>query len=135
MKKVISLLMVVLVLAVSLVGCGGGSGIEGKWELAYIEEGDMVLKMNGGATFEIKSDGKLVAVASFMGDSTEVEGTWKADGDKYVLTIDGEGQTAKIDGNSLVVEIDGGKMVFTKDLKNFKYPDNAIDYEEFLKNF
>ncbi len=49
---------------------------------------------------EVKSD-KTFTMTSAL-DEEEVSGTWKADGDKYTFTVDGEDMSAEIDGNKLV---------------------------------
>ncbi len=127
MKKVISMVMIMLILAVSLVGCGGNSGIEGKWELAYMKMGETAIKAEGMVSFDVQSGGKLIGISQ---DSStgNAEGTWKSEGgNKYSFTIVGETVTAVLDNGILTIETDGIQMFLTKDLKNFKYPEGVVE--------
>lgn len=75
---------------------GSGMSIEMKVGEDYmgvtITEDYVVLEVNEDNTFTMTTAGE------------EVSGTWKEEGGKYVLTIDGEDQTATISGNELTLE-------------------------------
>lgn len=124
MKK--SLLVVVLsALAVLLVACGGGNAIVGTWESVYISEGEASFKAIGMVKFDIKADNTLVGNSG----GNEAKGSWKQDGDKYTLTVEGSDVEATIEKGLLVVNFIGtSKMHFSKDAANFKdYPEGVID--------
>lgn len=138
MKKVVSIVsiaLVVLMLAATLAACGGSSSPEGKYvvksinglsvsdaikelagqlgktveeflELAGIGSGEEIY------TLELKADGKAVMEVKMF--STTVEGTWKQNGDKIELTIDGETRAFTMNGNELSAEFEGEKVVFVK---------------------
>lgn len=130
MRKIVSLLLMVAVLAVTLFGCGGGVNIEGKWESAYIDASSGELggkyKMPGVVSFEIMKDGKLIATAF---GTDKIEGTWKRNGDVVSVTVDGDTMDFKIEKDVLVADSPelGGKLYLTKDIKNFKFPDDVKD--------
>lgn len=125
MKKILSLLLVIAMLAVSLVGCGG-SGVEGKWESVYIQSGEMKVKAEG-MTFELKKGGKLTATLP----GTVGEGTWKEESGVISFTIEGDTVKGKVENNLLIVELGAiGDVYLSKDAKNFKYPSDVIDIPE-----
>lgn len=118
---------VLLTLAVLLTACGGGDAIVGKWESVYMSEGEMNVKAVGVIKMEIKGDN------TFVGDSNgeKGEGTWKKDGDKYILTSEGSDVEATIEKGLLAVNFMGTtKMYLSKDAKNFKdYPEGTVDFD------
>ena len=140
MKRVVSLMLVVLMIAAIFVGCGssGSSGDVGnpeglykiksvngksvkeyfKSETGVTNDSDIDLalaylgidSLDNLITFELRSGGKLVA--SMMGQS--VEGTWKLNGNKVIMTVDGESSEATFKNGELIVENDGQKMVLAR---------------------
>ena len=138
MKKVISILsiaLVVLMLAATLAACGGSGSPEGKYvvksingqsvsdaikelagQLSKTVEEFLELAGIGSAeeiyTLELKADGKAVMEAKMF--STTLEGTWKQNGDKIEITLDGETQAFTMNGKELSAEFEGEKIVFVK---------------------
>ena len=122
MKRVISIVsiaLVVLMLAASLVACGGPEGkyvvksIDGKTvdealkasaEAAGMSTDDFlkqvgVDKAEEVMTIELKSD--KTAVFDIKMFSTKKEGTWTQEGDKVKITIDGQTESFTLKGNEL----------------------------------
>lgn len=129
MKKILSLLLVVAVLMTIFVGCGG-KNVEGKWESAYIEATGEIsgkFKMPGEFGFELQKGGKFVSEIA----GSKAEGTWKLNGDKVTITVSGDTSDLKVENDLLIWDYPGfgGKIYFTKDLKNFKFPDDVKDFE------
>ncbi len=60
---------------------------------------------------EIKEDNTFTMTA--MGEKGE-SGTWKQDGGKVVLTVDGEDMTVDLSGSSITFEQEGMKIVLKK---------------------
>lgn len=133
MKRVISIALVVLFVAALLVGCGGSSDPVGSYKIKSVGgkaikdmindelEGsgmsvDDYLKMvnidslEDMITLELKSDG----TAAFTISGTAETGTWKQEGDKLTITIDGDAQEAKLSGSELTFKVDNQEYVFTK---------------------
>lgn len=133
MKKVLSLLLVMVVLSVTLISCGGSSSIEGTWESAYGELLDdkgvsvMKIKAVGEMKFELQKGGKVVGYA---GGQKQGEGTWKQDGNKIIVTEDGNSITLILDKDVLYLEESQTRLYFTKDIKNFKFPEGVMDIPE-----
>lgn len=139
MKRVISLALAVLMIAALLVACGGSTSsdpvgkyivktIDGKTVEDALSESlgengvassiEDLLKMVGVdsvedlITLEIKSDG--TAALDFELFSSNMEGTWKQDGNKITITIDGDAAEFTMDGNELSSEMGDQKYVFIK---------------------
>ena len=127
MKKTLSLLMVVVMLGITLVSCGGKmteKDIIGEWKLDSVKISDEAAEKTGMsakdaedaiegiyslATYDFREDGEYAIVA--FGQDGEV-GEWKLEGKKVVLD---DGSVAfEIDGKKLVLEEDGAKIVFKK---------------------
>lgn len=123
MKKVLSTLLVLVILAATLVSCGGGSSYVGKWESVYGDSFGMKVKMLDMITLELTKDGK--AIGKGMGQDSS--GTWKEEGGVCKITIDGETVDAKLENGLLLMETEGVKIYFSKDAKNFKMPEDVID--------
>lgn len=126
MKK--SLFVAVLVvLALALSACGGGDAIVGNWESVYLSDGTSGFKAVGMAKFEFKADNILLADSN----GEKAEGTWKKDGEKYILTMDGDDTEATIEKGLLGVTFFGdSKIYFSKDAKNFKdFPEGVVDMD------
>ena len=124
-KAFVVVLTLVLCLSV-LAGCGGGGAssgeLKGKYVLTAIDvDGIDALEMMesmglkaSDTYYEFSDDGTFKM--SLMG--YEEEGTFKADGKKITLTVDGEDSEVTFDGKKITFEeIDEGektKMVFEK---------------------
>ena len=120
MKKWIAVMLVAL-MALSLIACGGKSdGVVGTWELdsGIGEEGEQMVQL-------LKAFGMSMSI-TFKADGTgtiDTEGMGQKDSQPFnytyengVLTIDGTegGNNLKIEGNKLILEQDGVGMVFKK---------------------
>lgn len=139
MKRIVSLALVVLLIAALFVGCGNSS-VEGTYliksmggvavEDMFKEEAgddfdlDAILSMFKVSslgeliTMELKADGtvtmKNVMDAMDSDEDSTMSGTWKQEGDKVSITIDGDTQEFTLNGS----ELSGGEgdeaMVFVK---------------------
>ena len=138
MKRIVSLALVVLLIAALFVGCGNSS-VEGTYliksmggvavEDMFKEEAgddfdlDAILSMFKVSslgeliTMEIKADGTVTMKNAMELESEEdatMSGTWKQEGDKVSITIDGDTQEFTLNGS----ELSGGEgdeaMVFVK---------------------
>ena len=126
MKKIALLMVLVLTLCV-LAGCGGsGSAASGTYELISIKEGDMsmageelesyakLLGVKGALiTMELTSDGKA-SIASPIMDELSGEGTYKVDGSKITVTIDGDPIDGTLEGGKITLANEDLEMVFQK---------------------
>ena len=134
MKRIVSLALVVLFVAAMMVACGGedvASNPAGKYYVKTIngktlEEAiseelggmslDDALKManvdslNDLMYLELKEDG--TAAMTSMGIS--MDGTWKQDGGKLIITIEGDSQEFTIDGSTIKGTTEGQEYVFEK---------------------
>ena len=123
MKKFVAMMLVVM-MALSLVACGGGASsdpakaIVGSWELDDAEgeetkQAVALMKMFGMTmVFEFKADGTGTMTSS-MGDENEVtEFNYEINGDQIV--IDGSPANFKIDGKKLHIDVDGEMLIFKK---------------------
>ena len=102
--KVLSAAVLVVMLGVTLVACGG---VKGTYECEITVMGSTVT-----TTLELKDGDKCVMSANAGGISSEKEGTYKVDGDKITLTISGESVEGTISGGEIVITQDGVKMTF-----------------------
>ena len=124
MKKILVTIMsaLLLVCSVIMVGCGSVvgtykfkslSGSEGGIEI-NVEAGEEFMGMTITEDFmviELKEDGSCVM--TMYGETTE-GATWVKDGDKVIITAEGEEQALTIDGNKLVMTQDGMTVVLSK---------------------
>ena len=121
MKRIISLALVLILMAVALVGCGGKA--EGKYVVSKVDGQDVkeVLSLYSSMglgdmsaedfmSLELKSGGKFTLTA--MGESQE--GEWKQSGDKITLTIAGQSQECTLKGNELTMSESGSSVVLVK---------------------
>ena len=101
-----------------LSACGGNS-VVGKWKPDKVETDGMSVSFEEltaaigiqlDVEFEFMSDGK--AVATIMNESTE--GTYKLDGNKVELTLDGETQTLELKNKTLTFISDEIKFTLVK---------------------
>ncbi len=123
MKKVLALILV-LVMVLSLTACGN-DGVEGDYVLTGMEENgeDMFEMMQGllamagmdGDLMTLELSGGKFTIASSLDDSLNVEGTYTQDGDKLVLTADGESHEVTYGGGKIVMEMEGTVLTFEKD--------------------
>ena len=134
MKRIVAITLVVIMVAALFVGCGSSSP-EGLYRVKTMNgqslKDAMMAEMGSGATedqlnaflqlmgieklediitFDLQSGGKVVA--SMMGEKTE--GTWKVDGEKITITIDGDAQEGTFKNGEITIEEDGMKMVLAK---------------------
>ena len=113
--KIMSLVLAIMMVAVLFVGCGGGEGgnsIVGKWEIKEEAEG-----MEVSMVFNFKSNGDFEMTSEMNGSAlVSEEGTYKVEGDKITMNIDGEESTSSfsIDGNKLTISEDGSEIVLTR---------------------
>ena len=132
MKRIVSIALVVLMVAALIVGCSKANA-EGKYvvktlngktvedyfkeELGDGETIDSLLEILGIAsleeyiTLEVKADGTAKMVLA--GDD-EAEGTWKLDGNKFTLTVDGESVEGTLKGSELTLTIEGQECGMVK---------------------
>lgn len=138
MKRIVSLALVVLLIAALFVGCGnssvegtyliksmGGVAVEDMFKEEAGEDFDLdailsmfkVSSLGELITMEIKADGTVTMKNAMELESEEdatMSGTWKQEGDKVSITIDGETQEFTLNGS----ELSGGEgeetMVFVK---------------------
>lgn len=134
MKRIISIALVALMVAALLVGCAG-SGPAGKYVVKTIDgksvqealedsakqsgmDLDELLKQAGIdnveeiITMELKDDGTAIMDVKMM--STKMEGTWKQDGDKIAITMEGETANFTLKGNELSNDEGEPKYVLVK---------------------
>ena len=127
MKKAITALLVLMLIASILAACGGNgsgsgggsTGLTGKYNLVSITEGGDTMDASQLAEFGLDIDefylefldGRKFKMVTF-GETQD--GTYKLDGKALTLTVDGEPASATIDGNKIVLDADGTEMVFEK---------------------
>ena len=123
-KAVLLIVALLLVSAVLCTGCGGGGDNSSnankfantKWKVTEVEAagskvtGDLIESSGYSITLEFGDDDKVTMNAL----GVEQEGTYKVDGSKMTLTMNGQDQEVKIDGNKLTMEESGAKITFTK---------------------
>lgn len=100
LKKLMAFVLV-LVMVTAFAGCGSSSGIIGEWkgeqdglEMTFTFEkgGEGKVNFQGmsvDTTYETKGD-NLTVIMSAAGNSQTLEFTYKVDGDKLLLTTEGE---------------------------------------------
>lgn len=120
MKKIVSLVAALLLIATTLTACGG-KDITGTYKLSNVEAGGVSMEADGDAAKAagFSSDSCSIELTSsdsgkmnLMGQSKEL--TYSVDGNTVTITIDGEAQDATLDGNKLTMDLEGTKMVFEK---------------------
>ena len=116
MKRIVSLTLAVLLIAALFAGCG--SSLEGTYKLKMINDKPVkefienlasttgvsmedalenfgvksVEELENAMTITLKSDNTLEYKTTMEGDDDSGTGTWKQDGEKITMTIDGEEQ-------------------------------------------
>ena len=133
MKRIISAVLVALMIAALLVGCGSNpaghyvvKSIDGKSvdealqssaDAAGMSKEDYLKQLGVPSAEEIivmdlKSDNTAVMEIKMF--STTKEGTWKQDGDKVTITIDNDGADFTFKGNELTSQTGDQQYVFVK---------------------
>ncbi len=141
MKRIVSIALVVLMIAALFAGCSGSSSPEGTYKIKSIngkdvksyfkesmgalagegeeitdEQIDAILALMGinnideFVTFTLEEGGNFKA--SMMGE--EQTGTWKLEGDKLTMTIDGDDATGTFKDGEITIEMEGESMVLAK---------------------
>lgn len=125
MKKSISMLLVFVMSAMLLVGCGGSSAAAGTYKMTKAEMNGQELSIEelskalGGQTMEatitLNDDGNAEISANVLGQSQSAKGTWKEDGDKIVIKADdGEQSIDYKDGKLYLESANGVKIILEK---------------------
>ena len=111
MKKTLSIILAVLIIAVSLCACGAGSNsIVGSW--TGTNEGISI-------TMSFEKDG--TGVMSALGGLASEKFTYKTEGSTLTITegddddVDTETFEYSIDGDTLTLKADGETLTLTKD--------------------
>ena len=107
MKKVL-LFCIVLIVAVSLIGCGrSGGGNDpaiGSWKASQMELAGMSMMADeiyqGGFYLDIKEGGK----ATMRADNESIDGAWEVDGNQITFDFQGETFAGTIDSSAIVIE-------------------------------
>ena len=136
MKKKFSLfvVMAMLVSMLSLAGCGGGSAeseYDGTWVAVSADMAGLQIDVAevGSMEFTIAGTGK----ADMTIDGEDYKVKWKADGDLFTLTVDGEDMEGTV-GENIITFDDmlgmGMTVVFAKDGTDAMDPFNYWPEEE-----
>ena len=123
MKKALTLALAALLLLGLLAACGGGSSTskyEGTYYMSKIGDwtvqeyadllGVSVEEAEKTFMLEVKSGGK----AAFIEDGDSDDCTWKVDGDKFILTAQGESLEGTISGSVISFNLEGDVLELTK---------------------
>jgi len=95
-RRIIAVMMMACIM-IFLTGCT--PDIVGSWLLTggnavqaiyTIDDSAQLVTSEAEAIFSFKEDGKLVISMTRDGINTELEGTWEADGEDVILTINGQ---------------------------------------------
>lgn len=121
-RKLVLLLALVMLCSAVLTACGSGK-LEGTWKLDSIDAGDseeakagaaMAMAFMSSMEMEFKKDGVMIMRLGTGDEKEESEGTYTQDGNKVIMTSEGQDQEAKLDGNKLIMEEEGLSLVFKK---------------------
>jgi len=122
MKRIIAMTLVVVMVAALFVGCGS-NGVEGTYKLKKVNGVDLeeFAKLMGGdgeipeISMTLKSDGSVVAKGDLDDLSDEEStGTWKQEGDKIIITLNGEAQEFDYKDGTLTMSASGFSVTFEK---------------------
>jgi hypothetical protein len=115
----------VLLLSLTLVGCGGGSNKDaeknfiGTWKAVEMESDGETMDLREYADWGLDMEITLILAQDntftldLMGDKQE--GNWKAkDASTCTLTADGDSMDIRLADNRLTMDVDGEKIVFEK---------------------
>lgn len=122
-RRVFAIVMAALILVALLAACSGGSGDSkyvGKYYTSQIADwsiqeyaellGITEQEAKEFIVIELKSGGK----AAFTSDGESEEVNWKADGDKIVLSAEGETMEGVYKDGTITFDMDGDVLVVTK---------------------
>ena len=134
MKRTVALLLVVVLVAVLFVGCSPAGEyhvktIDGKKPMEYFDkiikeesDGEMDLEeyiekydadeddFKDPMVLELKKNGKFTMTISLFGEESEMEGTWKKDGNSILLKTEDED-----DEDALELTVKGGKLILEEE--------------------
>ena len=118
-----SLTAIVLCFCFLFAGCGGTAGTYKFDSMTYagqtVEVGDQGMDPNG-TVIEITEDYFVVTLNEdgtakvVEGGEYEMDGTWKEEDGKVIITMQGVDQTFEKSGSKLIMENDGAKIVLKK---------------------
>lgn len=125
--KILSVLLMVAVVALTFAACGGSGGVAGRTfvldkdatDVSGVEGGELVLAMfkEFSITFNKDNTCKITATVSLLGDSQteDVDGTYEQDDNKVTIKENESKKTIEctIDGGKLLMEQEGVKLVFS----------------------
>ena len=132
MKRIVSLTLAVLLIAALFAGCGSSS-VEGTYKLRKINdkpvkdfvadlasttgqsekevleawEVNSVEELENVMTITLKSDNTFELKSTMDGEEENGTGTWKQEGEKVILTVDGEEQEFTIKDGMLEWDLAG----------------------------
>ena len=123
MKKLLVVLLVFVLGASIMVGCGGKT-LEGRYKIvSYVTEGQDLIKLlndaginTDGIYLEFTKDGKFTMGLEIKGyTSDSISGSYVLSGKTLVFTTkDGGLDKATIEGDKITLKFDGDVMVFQK---------------------
>ena len=123
MRKQVLTFLMVLVMIVSLVGCGGKSSPVGTYELITwssegvemsVQDVAALFEMDVDISLELKDDNSFTLDMGFLTDGEAISGNWKMDGDSLILSSEGEELSVTYDGKTIVLDVDGEIFTFGK---------------------
>lgn len=122
-KRGLTLLMV-LVMMIGLVACGGGGkNPSGTYKLVTMESGGEEMNVTELAelfgteidmTLELKEDESFTLDMGFLSEGESTSGTWKMDGDSLILTAEGDELQVTYDKETIVMDLEGESLTFEK---------------------
>lgn len=125
--KILSVLLMVALVAMTFAACGGSGGVAGKTfeldkdatDIGDVQGGELVLAMFSefSITFNNNNTGKMKMTVSFLGESQteEADITYEQNENKVTIKNTSTSETidCTIDGSKLIVEQQGVKLVFS----------------------
>lgn len=139
MKRIVSLILVVLMVAALFVGCGSSDSLDGTYKLKAIDGKNVkeyftAIAEKGGETLQtvldfmgidentldnlmtlvLKSDGTFSLNSKMDAEEKSYDGTWTQEGDKLTLTMDNEPQEFTLKDGELTLELKGMTMTLGK---------------------